>query len=82
MGLHGSRTFSALFENMKIPAKNLLGKEGEGFKIALANLEFGRIGIAAQALGIAEAAFEAAVSLCERARTIRQANRYTTRNRF
>jgi len=62
MGLHGSRTRQLHFENMKIPFANRLGDEGEGFKIALANLEFGRIGIAAQALGIAEAAFETAVS--------------------
>ena len=58
MGLHGSRTVQLTFEDMKVPAENLLGQEGEGFKIAMANLEVGRIGIAAQALGIAEAAFE------------------------
>ena len=69
MGLHGSRTLQLNFENMKVPIKNRLGKEGEGFKIALANLEFGRIGIAAQALGIAEAALEEAVTY---ARTRRQ----------
>ena len=61
MGLHGSRTVQLTFEDMKVPVENLLGKEGEGFKIALANLDVGRIGIAAQALGIAEAAFEASV---------------------
>lgn len=60
MGLHGSRTVQLTFEDMRISAKNLLGKEGEGFKIAMANLDTGRIGIAAQALGIAEAALEAA----------------------
>lgn len=60
MGLHGSRTVQLTFENMKVPVENVLGKEGEGFKIALANLDVGRIGIAAQALGIAEAALEAA----------------------
>ncbi|WP_064091964.1 acyl-CoA dehydrogenase [Rossellomorea aquimaris] len=58
MGLHGSRTVQLTFEDMKVPAKNLLGQEGEGFKIAMANLDVGRIGIAAQALGIAEGAFE------------------------
>ncbi|WP_338471066.1 acyl-CoA dehydrogenase [Niallia sp. XMNu-256] len=62
MGLHGSRTLPILFENMKIPVQNRLGQEGEGFKIALANLEFGRIGIAAQSLGIAQAAYEEAVA--------------------
>jgi alkylation response protein AidB-like acyl-CoA dehydrogenase len=61
MGLHGSRTVQLTFEDMLVPAENLLGQEGEGFKIALANLDVGRIGIAAQALGIAEAAFEASV---------------------
>lgn len=60
MGLHGSRTVELSFDQMKIPAENLLGAEGEGFKIALSNLDVGRIGIAAQALGIAEAALEAA----------------------
>ncbi|VEF46435.1 short-chain acyl-CoA dehydrogenase [Bacillus freudenreichii] len=61
MGLDGSRTVSLTFEDMKVPAENLLGEEGKGFKIAMANLNIGRIGIAAQALGIADAAFEAAV---------------------
>ncbi|WP_042470780.1 acyl-CoA dehydrogenase [Bacillus ndiopicus] len=62
MGLHGSRTVQLTFENMIVPAENLLGNEGEGFKIAMANLDVGRIGIAAQALGIAEAALEAATA--------------------
>lgn len=60
MGLYGSRTVQLTFEDMKVPQDQLLGKEGEGFKIAMANLDVGRIGIAAQALGIAEAALEAA----------------------
>ena len=59
MGLHGSRTVQLTFDDMKVPVENLLGKEGEGFKIALSNLNIGRIGIATQALGIAEAAFDA-----------------------
>lgn len=62
MGLHGSRTVQLTFENMVVPATNLLGVEGEGFKIAMANLDVGRIGIAAQALGTAEAALEAAIN--------------------
>lgn len=62
MGLHGSRTVQLTFENMRISADNLLGAEGEGFKIAMANLDVGRIGIAAQSLGIAEAALEAATA--------------------
>ncbi|TYR75319.1 acyl-CoA dehydrogenase [Rossellomorea vietnamensis] len=62
MGLHGSRTVQLTFEDMKVPAENLLGEEGRGFKIAMANLDVGRIGIAAQALGIAEAALEHSTS--------------------
>ncbi|WP_045515940.1 acyl-CoA dehydrogenase [Neobacillus niacini] len=62
MGLHGSRTVQLTFEDMIVPVENLLGQEGEGFKIAMANLDVGRIGIAAQALGIAEAALGAAVN--------------------
>lgn len=62
MGLHGSKTVQLTFENMKVPASNLLGNENEGFKIAMANLNIGRIGIAAQALGIAEAALDASTS--------------------
>lgn len=61
LGLHGSRTVQLTFEDMRVPKENRLGEEGEGFKIAMANLDVGRIGIAAQALGIAEAAYEAAV---------------------
>ena len=62
MGLHGSKTVAITFEDMKIPVENLLGKTGNGLKIALSNLVVGRIGIAAQALGIAEAALEAATA--------------------
>jgi acyl-CoA dehydrogenase len=62
MGLHGSRTVQLTFEDMNVPEENVLGQDGEGFKIALANLDAGRIGIAAQSLGIAEAATEAAVA--------------------
>lgn len=61
LGLHGSRTVQLTFEDMRVSKENRLGEEGEGFKIAMANLDVGRIGIAAQALGIAEAAYEAAV---------------------
>lgn len=62
MGLHGSKTVPLTFENMKVPVENLLGMENEGFKIAIANLNAGRIGIAAQSLGIAEAALDAATN--------------------
>lgn len=62
MGLHGSNTNELILDNALVPVENLLGKEGEGFKIAMSNLDVGRIGIAAQALGIAEAALEAATN--------------------
>lgn len=62
MGLHASVTAAISFEDMKLPANLLLGKEGEGYKIALSNLEGGRIGVAAQAIGMARGAFEAARS--------------------
>ncbi|RXT09108.1 acyl-CoA dehydrogenase [Ammoniphilus sp. CFH 90114] len=61
MGLHGSNTCELIFENAVVPAENLLGEEGEGFHIAMSNLDNGRIGIAAQGLGIAEAALEYSV---------------------
>jgi len=60
LGQHASDTCALAFTNMRVPASNLLGAEGEGYRIALANLEGGRIGIAAQAIGMAQAAFEAA----------------------
>ena len=61
MGQHCSDTATIIFENCRIPAENLLGKEGEGYKIALSNLEAGRIGIASQCVGMARAALDAAV---------------------
>ncbi|QKZ05328.1 acyl-CoA dehydrogenase [Pseudomonas eucalypticola] len=60
LGLHASDTCQLVFDDLRVPAANLLGSEGQGYKIALANLEGGRIGIAAQAVGMARAAFEAA----------------------
>ncbi|MGE5463549.1 MAG: acyl-CoA dehydrogenase [Syntrophothermus sp.] len=60
LGIRASATSELIFENCRIPAENRLGKEGEGFKIAMTVLDAGRIGIATQALGIAEAAYEAA----------------------
>ena len=61
MGQHASDTAQILFENCRIPVENLLGQAGEGYKIALSNLEAGRIAIGAQSVGMARAAFEAAV---------------------
>ena len=61
MGQHSSDTAQILFENCRIPAANRLGDEGQGLKIALSGLEGGRIGIASQSVGMARAAFEAAL---------------------
>jgi butyryl-CoA dehydrogenase len=61
MGISAAHSCSMFFEDMRVPAKYLLGKEGDGFKIAMSTLDGGRIGIASQALGIARAAFEEAV---------------------
>ena len=58
MGIRGSATYELIFTDCRIPKENLLGKKGEGFKIAMHTLDGGRIGIAAQALGIAEGALE------------------------
>ena len=61
MGQKASDTAQIIFENCRIPASAMLGAEGEGYRIALSNLEAGRIGIAAQSVGMARAAFEAAL---------------------
>ncbi len=61
MGQHASDTAQIIFENCRIPASCLLGKEGDGYRIALSNLEAGRIGIAAQSVGMARSALDAAV---------------------
>ena len=62
LGIRASDTCELYFDNVKIPANNLIGNEGEGFKIALATLDGGRIGIASQALGIAQASLNASVA--------------------
>ncbi|WP_407316118.1 acyl-CoA dehydrogenase [Pseudomonas sp. nanlin1] len=60
LGLHATDTCQIAFDNLRLPLDSLLGEEGQGYRIALANLEGGRIGIAAQAVGMARAAFEVA----------------------
>jgi len=60
LGIRASATSELIFENYQVPVENMIGNEGDGFKIAMTVLDAGRIGIGAQALGIAEAAYEAA----------------------
>lgn len=62
MGIRSSSTAELVFNDVKVPKENLLGKEGDGFKIAMATLDGGRIGIASQALGIAQGAYENALA--------------------
>jgi len=62
LGIRASATSELIFENCRVPAANMLSREGDGFKIAMTVLDVGRIGIGTQALGIAEAAYEASVS--------------------
>jgi alkylation response protein AidB-like acyl-CoA dehydrogenase len=62
LGIRASATSEIVYENYEVPVENMLGKRGEGFKIAMTVLDAGRIGIAAQALGIAEAAYEASLT--------------------
>ncbi|WP_198117897.1 acyl-CoA dehydrogenase family protein [Massilia rhizosphaerae] len=62
MGQHSSDTAQIVFDNARVPVENLIGEEGQGYKIALSGLEGGRIGIASQSVGMARAAFEAALA--------------------
>ena len=73
MGQRSSDTAQILLENCRIPAQNIIGVEGQGYKIALSGLEGGRIGIAAQAVGMARAAFEAALSYAKERRSFGKA---------
>lgn len=62
MGIRGSSTCELIFDNVKVPKENMLGKRGEGFKIAMKALDGGRIGIASQAVGIAQGALDATIA--------------------
>jgi len=73
LGIRSSPTMELVFTNCRIPAGNLLGEEGAGFKIAMKTLDGGRIGIAAQALGIAQGAFEAALNYAKERKQFNQA---------
>ncbi len=72
MGISAALSCSIFFEDMLVPAKNRLGKEGDGFKVAMSTLDGGRIGIAAQAIGIARAAFEEALRYAQDRKTFGQ----------
>ncbi len=69
MGLRLSRSAEIVFEDCRVPAENLLGVEGQGLRVALGALDGGRIGIAAQSVGVAQGAFEAAVRYAKQRRT-------------
>lgn len=73
MGLCASDTVDLIFNDCRIPAENLLGNEGDGFKIAMQALDGGRIGIAAQSIGVAQAAFDAAVKYAKKRQQFGQA---------
>ena len=73
MGQHSSDTAQIVFDNCRVPAENLIGEEGQGYKIALSGLEGGRIGIASQSVGMARAAFEAARQLILHAAAMKDA---------
>lgn len=73
LGIRSSPTMELVFENCRIPLENLLGQEGEGFKVAMKTLDGGRIGIAAQALGIAQGAFESALNYAKERKQFNQA---------
>jgi butyryl-CoA dehydrogenase len=68
LGIHAAHSCTMFFEGVKVPKENVLGAPGEGFKIAMSTLDGGRIGIAAQAVGIARAAYEKAVAYAKERR--------------
>ncbi|EGD82346.1 short-chain acyl-CoA dehydrogenase [Salpingoeca rosetta] len=70
LGIRASSTCNLIFEECRIPKENLLGSSGQGFKIAMATLDGGRIGIAAQALGIGQAAFECAIEYAQQRKSM------------
>ena len=82
MGIKGSSTCELIFENCRIPKENLLGKEGKGFGIAMKTLDGGRIGIAAQALGIAQGAIDVTVSYVKERKQFGKALSYFQNTQF
>ena len=75
LGIHASETREIIFKDCIVPAANLLGKEGDGFKIAMTALDLGRIGIGSQALGIAQACLDASVKYAKESGAVRQTHR-------
>ena len=75
LGMRSSDTATLLFDNVRVPGENLIGKEGEGFKQALAVLDGGRIGIAALSVGIAQGALDASLKYAVERNAVRQADR-------
>ena len=82
LGIRASATTELIFEDCIVPAENLLGQIGQGFKIAMMTLDGGRTGIAAQALGIAQGALDAAVEYAKGPCAIWQADCFTARSRI
>ncbi|DAZ93818.1 TPA: hypothetical protein N0F65_004207 [Lagenidium giganteum] len=72
LGIRASSTANLIFEDVELPKESLLGKEGEGFKIAMITLDAGRIGIASQALGIAQASYDCAIAYAQTRKTFGQ----------
>lgn len=72
MGIRGTSTTELIFQNVKVPKENIIGKEGKGFKIAMATLDVGRIGIAAQALGIAQGALDETIKYVKERRQFKK----------
>ena len=75
LGIRGSQSCQIFLDDVRLPKRLVLGEVGGGFKVAMSTLDGGRIGIAAQALGIARAALEDALALRQRAQDLRQAHR-------
>ncbi len=75
MGICASSTYELIFTDCRIPKENLLGQKGKGFHIAMHTLDGGRIGIAAQALGLAEGALETTIEYVKGKKTVRKINR-------
>ena len=75
LGIHAAHSCTVFFENCNVPDANVLGHVGEGFKVAMATLDGGRIGIACQAIGIARAAFERSVAYAKERKSLRRPDR-------